>query len=105
MLISDWSSDVCSSDPTVWAARYLQMTRDRRLLGSFNHGSMASAMPQAIGAQLVYPGRQVVSLSGDGGFAMMMGDILTISQYDLPVKIVIFSNSSDRKSTRLNSSH
>src|SRR3546814_246032 len=80
--------------PTVWAARYLQMTRDRRLLGSFNHGSMASAMPQAIGAQLVYPGRQVVSLSGDGGFAMMMGDILTISQYDLPVKIVIFNNSS-----------
>lgn len=80
--------------PTVWAARYLEMTRERRLIGSFTHGSMASAMPQAIGAQLAYPGRQVVSLSGDGGFAMLMGDILTILQYDLPVKIVIFNNSS-----------
>lgn len=80
--------------PTVWAARYLQMTRERRLIGSFTHGSMASAMPQAIGAQLAYPGRQVVSISGDGGFAMLMGDILTILQYDLPVKIVIFNNSS-----------
>lgn len=80
--------------PTVWAARYLTMTRERRLIGSFNHGSMASAMPQAIGAQLAFPGRQVVSLSGDGGFAMMMGDILTILQYDLPVKIILFNNSS-----------
>lgn len=79
-------------EPTVWAARYLKMTKDRRLLGSFNHGSMASAMPQAIGAQLEYPGRQVISLSGDGGFAMMMGDLLTIFQYDLPVKIVIYNN-------------
>ena len=80
--------------PTVWAARYLKMTKERRLLGSFTHGSMANAMPQAIGAQLAYPGRQVISLSGDGGFAMMMGDILTIAQYELPVKIVIFNNSS-----------
>ncbi|HTJ13851.1 MAG TPA: ubiquinone-dependent pyruvate dehydrogenase [Dinghuibacter sp.] len=79
-------------EPTVWAARYVSMTRDRRLIGSFNHGSMASAMPQAIGAQLTYPGRQVVSLSGDGGFAMLMGDLLTIRQYKLPVKIVIFNN-------------
>lgn len=79
--------------PTVWAARYLKMTKERRLLGSFNHGSMASAMPQAIGAQLQFPGRQVISLSGDGGFAMMMGDILTIYQYNLPVKIVVYNNS------------
>ncbi|MCF6402851.1 ubiquinone-dependent pyruvate dehydrogenase [Chitinophaga filiformis] len=81
-------------EPTVWAARYLQMKKGQRLLGSFNHGSMASAMPQAIGAQLTYPGRQVISLSGDGGFAMMMGDILTIAQYNLPVKIIVFNNSS-----------
>lgn len=81
-------------EPTVWAARYLRMKKEQRLLGSFNHGSMASAMPQAIGAQLSYPGRQVISLSGDGGFAMMMGDILTIAQYNLPVKIVVFNNSS-----------
>jgi pyruvate dehydrogenase (quinone) len=80
-------------EPTVWAARYLKMTRERRLLGSFNHGSMASAMPQAIGAQLEFPDRQVISLSGDGGFAMMMGDILTIHQYNLPVKIVVYNNS------------
>jgi pyruvate dehydrogenase (quinone) len=80
--------------PTVWAARYLDMKAGRRLIGSFNHGSMASAMPQAIGAQLAFPGRQVISLSGDGGFAMMMGDILTIYQYNLPVKIVVFNNGS-----------
>ena len=78
--------------PTVWAARYLKMTAQRRLLGSFTHGSMASAMPQAIGAQLAFPNRQVISLSGDGGFAMLMGDLLTIFQYNLPVKLVIFNN-------------
>jgi pyruvate dehydrogenase (quinone) len=78
--------------PTVWAARYLAMKKGRRLLGSFNHGSMANAMPQAIGAQFRYPGRQVISLSGDGGFSMLMGDLLTIRQYKLPVKIVIFNN-------------
>lgn len=80
--------------PSVWAARYIDMTAGRRLIGSFNHGSMASAMPQAIGAQLTDLNRQVISLSGDGGFAMMMGDILTIHQYDLPVKLVIYNNSS-----------
>lgn len=80
--------------PTVWAARYLQMKKGRHLLGSFNHGSMANAMPQAIGAQFTYPKRQVIALSGDGGFSMLMGDILTIRQYKLPVKIVIFNNSS-----------
>jgi len=78
--------------PTVWAARYLQMKKGRNLLGSFNHGSMANAMPQAIGAQFRYPDRQVISLSGDGGFSMLMGDLLTIRQYKLPVKIVIFNN-------------
>jgi thiamine pyrophosphate-dependent acetolactate synthase large subunit-like protein len=78
--------------PTVWAARYLEMKKGRNLLGSFTHGSMASAMPQAIGAQFRYPDRQVISLSGDGGFSMLMGDLLTIRQYKLPVKIVIFNN-------------
>jgi len=77
----------------VWAARHLQMKRDRRLIGSFNHGSMANAMPQAIGAQFAFPKRQVISLSGDGGFAMLMGDLLTIAQYELPIKLVIFNNS------------
>ncbi len=78
--------------PTIWAARYLHMNGKRRLLGSFAHGSMANAMPQAIGAQTAYPGRQVVSLSGDGGFAMLMGDLLTLVQERLPVKIVVFNN-------------
>jgi pyruvate dehydrogenase (quinone) len=77
----------------VWAARYLRATKERRLLGSFTHGSMANALPQAIGAQLLYPGRQVISMSGDGGFAMLMGDFLTLTQYDLPVKVVVFDNS------------
>lgn len=80
--------------PTVWAARYVDMKTGRRLIGSFNHGSMASAMPQAIGAQFAYPDRQVISLSGDGGFAMLMGDVLTIFQYDLPVKLIVYNNSS-----------
>ena len=78
--------------PTVWAARYIKMTKERRLLGSFNHGSMANAMPQAIGAQILYPKRQVISLSGDGGFTMMMGDLLTLTQHNLPVKVIIFNN-------------
>jgi pyruvate dehydrogenase (quinone) len=78
--------------PTLWAARYLKMNGRRRLLGSFAHGSMANAMPQAIGAQLVYPDRQVISLSGDGGFSMLMGDLLTIRERRLPVKIVIYNN-------------
>ncbi|MEW9572944.1 ubiquinone-dependent pyruvate dehydrogenase [Rhodanobacter sp. Si-c] len=78
--------------PTIWAARYLRMNGRRRLLGSFVHGSMANAMPQAIGAQTAYPKRQIVSLSGDGGFAMLMGDLLTLIQHQLPVKIVVFNN-------------
>jgi pyruvate dehydrogenase (quinone) len=77
----------------VWAARYLRMKRGRRLIGSFNHGSMANAMPQAIGAQLAFPKRQVIAMSGDGGFAMLMGDLLTIAQYKLPVKLIVYNNS------------
>ena len=80
--------------PTVWAARYLTMNGKRRLLGSFNHGSMANAMPQAIGAQQAFPGRQVVTFSGDGGLSMLLGDLLSLHQHKLPVKIVVFSNSS-----------
>jgi len=79
--------------PTIWAARYLTMNGKRRLLGSFSHGSMASALPQAIGAQLVYPDRQVITLSGDGGLAMLMGDLLSLRQLDLPVKLIVFNNS------------
>ena len=78
--------------PTIWAARYLTMNGKRRLLGSFNHGSMANALPQAIGAQVSHPGRQVVSLSGDGGLAMLMGDVLSLRQLRLPVKLVVFKN-------------
>jgi pyruvate dehydrogenase (quinone) len=78
--------------PTVWAARYLAMNGRRRLLGSFWHGSMANAMAQGIGAQAAFPGRQVISLSGDGGFAMLMGDFLTLAQHRLPLKVVVFNN-------------
>ena len=80
--------------PTVWAARYLKMNGKRRLLGSFTHGSMANALPQAIGAQVSHPGRQVISMSGDGGFAMLMGDLLTLRQHQLPVKLIVFRNDS-----------
>jgi len=78
--------------PTVWAARYLRMNGKRRLLGSFVHGSMANAMPQAIGAQASHPGRQVISLSGDGGFTMLMGDFITLAQQGLPVKVIVLNN-------------
>ncbi|MGE7417682.1 ubiquinone-dependent pyruvate dehydrogenase [Methylobacterium tarhaniae] len=78
--------------PTIWAARYLTMNGRRRLVGSLAHGSMANALPQAIGVQAAQRGRQVVSLSGDGGFAMLMGDLLTLRQSRLPVKVVIFNN-------------
>jgi pyruvate dehydrogenase (quinone) len=94
-------NDIAASDaiftcdvgtPTLWAARYLQMNGTRRLIGSFSHGSMANALPQAIGAQEMFPERQVVCLSGDGGFSMLMGDFLSLRQLKLPVKIVIFNN-------------
>lgn len=78
--------------PTVWSARYLEMNGKRSLTGSFWHGSMANAMPQALGIQAAHPGRQVISLSGDGGFSMLMGDMLSLRQLDLPVKVVIFNN-------------
>ena len=78
--------------PTLWAARYLTMNGKRRLLGSFNHGSMANALPQAIGAQTAFPNRQVISMSGDGGLAMLLGEMLTLRQHRLPVKIVVFRN-------------
>ena len=78
--------------PTIWAARYLVMNGHRRLLGSWVHGSMANAMAHAIGAQASQPGRQVVSMSGDGGFAMLMGDLITLRQMKLPVKVVVFNN-------------
>jgi pyruvate dehydrogenase (quinone) len=80
--------------PTIWAARYLTMNGKRRLLGSFNHGSMANALPQGIGAQVSHPGRQVVSLSGDGGLAMLMGDLLSLQQLQVAVKIIVFKNNS-----------
>ena len=78
--------------PTVWAARYLAMNGKRRLVGSFWHGSMANALAQALGAQAAYPGRQVISLCGDGGFSMLMGDFLSLVQLNLPVKVVVFNN-------------
>jgi pyruvate dehydrogenase (quinone) len=80
--------------PTIWAARYLHMNGKRRLLGSFSHGSMANALPQAIGAQETYPDRQVICLSGDGGFSMLMGDFLSLKQLKLPIKVIVFNNSS-----------
>jgi pyruvate dehydrogenase (quinone) len=78
--------------PCIWAARYLHMNGTRRLIGSFNHGSMANALPHAIGAQASQPGRQVISLSGDGGLAMLLGELLTLRQQHLPVKVVVFNN-------------
>jgi len=76
----------------VWAARYIDGTGERKMLGSFNHGSMANAMPQAIGAALACPGKQVIAFCGDGGLSMMLGDLMTIIQYKLPVKIIVFNN-------------
>jgi pyruvate dehydrogenase (quinone) len=96
-LLSDLASDdaVFTCDvgtQTVWAARYLRMNGRRRLIGSFNHGSMANAMLQGIGAQAAFPDRQVVSMSGDGGFAMMMGDFISLTQLGLPLKVVVLNN-------------
>ncbi|MFL6523057.1 MAG: ubiquinone-dependent pyruvate dehydrogenase [Nitrososphaera sp.] len=96
-IINDIASDdtifTCDvGTPTLWAARYLKMNGKRRLLGSFSHGSMANALPQAIGAQEAFPNRQVISISGDGGFSMLMGDFLSLRQLKLPVKIIVFNN-------------
>ncbi len=78
----------------VWGARYIRATGKRKMLGSFNHGSMANALPQAIGAAFAAPNRQIVALCGDGGLSMMLGDMATIVQYNLPVKLVVFNNRS-----------
>ena len=78
--------------PCIWAARYLRMNGTRRLIGSFNHGSMANALPHAVGAQASHPGRQVIALSGDGGLAMLLGELITLRQMHLPVKVVVFNN-------------
>ena len=78
----------------VWAARYLKAGHNRYLTGSFNHGSMANAMPMAMGAGLSHPDRQVIAFCGDGGISMLLGDLMTISQYKIPVKIIIFNNGS-----------
>jgi pyruvate dehydrogenase (quinone) len=96
-LLSEQASDdaIFTADvgtPTIWAARYLAMNGRRRLVGSWVHGSMANAMAHAIGVQASHPKRQVVSMSGDGGFAMLMGDLITLTQMKLPVKVVIFNN-------------
>jgi pyruvate dehydrogenase (quinone) len=98
-LVSELAADdaIFTADvgtPTVWAARYLAMNGKRRLIGSFNHGSMANAMPQALGAQAAFPGRQVISLSGDGGFSMLMGDFISLVQLGLPVKVIVYDNAS-----------
>ncbi|HWS50883.1 MAG TPA: ubiquinone-dependent pyruvate dehydrogenase [Microbacterium sp.] len=87
-----FTADVGS--PTVWAARYLTMTENRRLIGSFTHGSMANALLHGIGAQVAHPGRQVVALAGDGGLAMMLGELITLTQNRLPVKTIVVNNSS-----------
>jgi pyruvate dehydrogenase (quinone) len=76
----------------VWAARYLTPNGRRRVIGSFRHGSMANALPHAIGAQVAYPGRQIVSISGDGGLSMLLGELLTVSEHKLPIKIIVFNN-------------
>lgn len=98
-LISEQATDdaifTCDvGTPTVWAARYLKMNGQRRLIGSFNHGSMANAMSQAMGAQALDRSRQVIAMCGDGGFSMLMGDLLSLKQHNLPVKIIIFNNRS-----------
>ncbi|MEH6938280.1 ubiquinone-dependent pyruvate dehydrogenase [Bacillus sp. JJ664] len=96
------TSDLASEDaiftcdvgtPTLWSARYLRMNGKRRLLGSFNHGTMANALPQAIGAQIAKSSNQVIALCGDGGLSMLMGDLLTLHQHNLPVKVIVFNNS------------
>ncbi len=77
----------------VWTARYLDPLGTRRLIGSFLHGSMANALPMALGAQVAFPDRQVVSVSGDGGLSMLLGELITAKMYNLPVKVVVFNNS------------
>ncbi len=76
----------------VWGARFIKGTGERKMLGSFNHGSMANAMPMAIGAALAHPEKQVIAMCGDGGLSMLLGDLATIHQYNIPIKIIVFNN-------------
>ncbi len=78
----------------LWTSHYLTQKKDRRMIGSFSHGSMANAMPMAIGAKFACPDRQVIAICGDGGFSMLMGELLTIIQYNLPVKLLVADNRS-----------
>lgn len=80
--------------PMVWVLRHIRVNGRRRTLTSLLHGTMANAMPQALGLQKAFPGRQVISLSGDGGLAMLLGDLLTAVQENLPIKVVVYNNSS-----------
>jgi pyruvate dehydrogenase (quinone) len=92
-LASDDAVFTCDvGTPIAWTARYLKVNGKRRIVGSFNHGSMANALLHAIGAQAAFPKRQVISMSGDGGFTMMMGEFVTLSQIGLPVKVVLLNN-------------
>ncbi len=84
---------VDTGTPDIWCARYLQALGSRRILGSFNHGSMGCALAMAIGAKTVYPRRQVIALCGDGGISMLAGELLTLLQEKLPVKILVYNNS------------
>jgi pyruvate dehydrogenase (quinone) len=77
----------------VWAAQFLKLRRGQRVITSFNHGTMANAMPDAIGAQMAFPNRQVIAFCGDGGLSMLMGDLLTIASEKLPIKLIVFNNS------------
>lgn len=77
----------------VWQARYIRPLGTRRIIGSFKHGTMANALPHAIGAQFAYPDRQVISMSGDGGLSMLLGELVTAATYRLPLTVVLFNNS------------
>jgi pyruvate dehydrogenase (quinone) len=84
--------------PTLWAARHLTMNGRRRLIGSFTHGTMANALPQALGVQASHPGRQVVALSGDGGLGMLLGELLTLRQRRQPIKVVVYNDDAESPS-------
>jgi pyruvate dehydrogenase (quinone) len=93
--LADDDAVVCADTGTavIWTARYITAERGRNIFGSLSWAAMANAMPNAIGAALAYPGRQVIGLCGDGGLAMLMGDLLTIAERQLPVKLVVLDNS------------
>lgn len=80
--------------PVIYASRYIDTTRDRRVIGSFAHGSMANALTMALGAQASSPDRQIIALAGDGGLGMMLGELLTVREHDLSIKVVVYNNSS-----------